>query len=419
MKKYKKFNKTLLLSTVLSLTALSLTMAQGGLSIDATTNTLVQDTSTTQATNELTRSRSINNLQYTERYNWMPSIPDNSFAGAATSDSYLSVGTTGNERQIKNVAAGAVDKNSTDAINGSQLAAATALMGNLGTTTASAIGAGTTVLGDGRLSIPSKEGIAHTGKTTISDAIEASRTTIDSEDQSIRIVKREDKGSIHYDLSLATPTATDTSALSNQVKDVSTKTDTLSTQVSTISNQVKDVSTKADAVSTQVNTLSDHVGNLSNHVDNLSNRVSDLSDEVKDVGSLSAALSALKPIQYDPAEPTQIMAGVGTYHGSTAGAIGLAHYTNDSTMIHAGAAYAGRDSKVMANAGITMKFGSGHRQSLASTSNSQEKDGALTNLEERVNALETQNNELVDYNKQLAADNESLKAKLDQILNKL
>lgn len=398
METYKKLNKSLFLGAFLSVTSASLTMAAGGLTIDTSNHTLVQDTSNTTASNEVERARSIGNLQYIERYNWMP-ISDNSFAGAAKSPSdYLSVGETGKERQIKNVAAGAVDKSSTDAINGSQLAATTSLIDKLGTTTASAIGAGTTILSNGQLSIPSEEGIAHTKQTNISDAIEASRTTVDSDDQSIRVVKRENNGAIHYDLSVAVPNASDTSVLSNQVKEVSNKTDTMSSQV---------------------NTLSNHVDNLSNHVDNLSNRVSDLSDEVKDVGSLGAALSALKPIQYDPAEPTQIMAGVGTYHGSTAGAIGLAHYTNDSTMIHAGAAYAGHDSKVMANAGITMKFGSGRAQSLASNPNYQERELAFTNLEKRVNTLETQNNELVDYNKQLAADNESLKNQLNQILNKL
>ncbi|TEW23598.1 hypothetical protein E2R48_10985, partial [Histophilus somni] len=42
-------------------------------------------------------------------------------AGVGASKSVVSLGNKDKERQIKHVAAGAVDKNSTDAINGSQL----------------------------------------------------------------------------------------------------------------------------------------------------------------------------------------------------------------------------------------------------------------------------------------------------------
>jgi len=74
--------------------------------------------------------------------------------------------------------------------------------------------------------------------------------------------------------------------------------------------------------------------------------------------ALGAALSALKPIQYDPLEPTQIMAGVGAYRSSTVVALGLAHYKNESMLLHAGVSYAGGgDNHLMANAGVTWKFG--------------------------------------------------------------
>ena len=35
--------------------------------------------------------------------------------------------------------------------------------------------------------------------------------------------------------------------------------------------------------------------------------------ETQRVGAHAAAMAALKPIQYDPLEPTQIMAGIGNY----------------------------------------------------------------------------------------------------------
>ena len=71
--------------------------------------------------------------------------------------------------------------------------------------------------------------------------------------------------------------------------------------------------------------------------------------------ALGAALAALNPIAYDPYEPTQIMAGLGNYKGHSAMAIGVAHYTNERTILHMGASSNGND--FMVNAGVTWKFG--------------------------------------------------------------
>ena len=72
-------------------------------------------------------------------------------------------------------------------------------------------------------------------------------------------------------------------------------------------------------------------------------------------GANAAALAALKPIQYNPLEPTQIMAGVGNYKSQTAVALGMAHYTNENTMFNIGISLDSHDN--MVNAGITHKFG--------------------------------------------------------------
>ena len=66
-------------------------------------------------------------------------------------------------------------------------------------------------------------------------------------------------------------------------------------------------------------------------------------------------MAGLKPLQYDPLEPTQVLAAVGNYKGSTAAAIGIAHYTNESTMLHMGVSLGGHDN--MVNAGVSYKFG--------------------------------------------------------------
>ena len=87
----------------------------------------------------------------------------------------------------------------------------------------------------------------------------------------------------------------------------------------------------------------------------LKQAISNVSTESQRVGAHAAAMAALKPIQYDPLEPTQVMAGVGNYRGETAAALGLAHYTNENTMLNVGVTLGGTHN--MVNAGVTHKFG--------------------------------------------------------------
>ena len=88
---------------------------------------------------------------------------------------------------------------------------------------------------------------------------------------------------------------------------------------------------------------------------NTSQAINQIAGEVQHVGAHAAAMAALKPIQYDPLEPTQVMAGVGNYRGETAAALGLAHYTNENTMFNVGVSVGGNHN--MVNAGVTHKFG--------------------------------------------------------------
>lgn len=93
-------------------------------------------------------------------------------------------------------------------------------------------------------------------------------------------------------------------------------------------------------------------------IGNLEDRTNRLDKDIKKAGASAVALAALKPIQYNPLKPTQIMAGVGTFRGETSTALGVAHYSNENTMFHIGAAYGGSNS-FAANAGVTFAVGSG------------------------------------------------------------
>ena len=99
------------------------------------------------------------------------------------------------------------------------------------------------------------------------------------------------------------------------------------------------------------------IENLRNEVNE---KIDDVKDEVNHVGSLSAALAGLHPMQYDPKAPTQVMAALGHYRNKQSVAVGLSYYFNDRFMVSAGVAIGGeRRVKSMANVGFTVKLGKG------------------------------------------------------------
>ena len=148
-------------------------------------------------------------------------------------------------------------------------------------------------------------------------------------------------------------------------------------------------------------------------------------------GANAAALAALKPIQYDPLAPTQIMAGIGNYKSQTAVALGVAHYTNEDTMFNIGASLDSQDA--MLNAGVTHKFGSStERKNIPD----RYKGGPISSIyvmQDEVSALKAQNSEMqamldkqssenaaiIAENKMLREQNEEMQRKVDLILSKL
>ena len=98
-----------------------------------------------------------------------------------------------------------------------------------------------------------------------------------------------------------------------------------------------------------------NVNQLKGATDGLANAINSVAGETQRVGAHAAAMSALKPIQYDPLEPIQVMAGIGNYRGETAAALGVAHYTAEDTMFHVGVSVGSHHN--MVNAGVTRKFG--------------------------------------------------------------
>ena len=152
---------------------------------------------------------------------------------------------------------------------------------------------------------------------------------------------------------------------------------------------------------------------------NITNKVDQLGEEIGRVGAQGAALSALKPIQYDPLEPTQIMAGYGNYRGNSAIAMGVAHYKNESTLMHAGLSWAGGSRHMMANAGVTWKVG--NRDSEAAVADRYRK-GPISStyaMQQEMAAMKAQNAGLKGEVSDLKAENEQMKAQIAAMMAKL
>ena len=151
----------------------------------------------------------------------------------------------------------------------------------------------------------------------------------------------------------------------------------------------------ADNVADAINQMTQ---NNSGNTTQLRQDISKVATETQRVGAHAAAMAALKPIQYDPLAPTQIMAGVGNYRGESAAALGIAHYTNDNTMFNVGVSVGGNHN--MINAGVTHKFGiSAEKKNIPD----RYKAGPISSIYV-----------MQDEMTQLRSENEAYKAKLDK-----
>ena len=157
------------------------------------------------------------------------------------------------------------------------------------------------------------------------------------------------------------------------------------------------------------------------NVNQLSNAMHSVDGKIADVGAASAAMAGLKPLQYDPLEPTQVLAAVGNYKGSTAAAIGIAHYTNESTMLHMGVSLGGHDN--MVNAGVSYKFGTSDAKKAIPA---RYKAGPISSayvMQDEVAALKAENLRMKQRDEELSAkyeqvqrDNEEMKAQIAMLM---
>ena len=157
------------------------------------------------------------------------------------------------------------------------------------------------------------------------------------------------------------------------------------------------------------------------NVNQLRNAMHSVDGKIADVGAASAAMAGLKPLQYDPLEPTQVLAAVGNYKGSTAAAIGIAHYTNESTMLHMGVSLGGHDN--MVNAGVSYRFGTSDAKKAIPA---RYKAGPISSayvMQDEVAALKAENLRMKQRDEELSAkyeqvqrDNDEMKAQIAMLM---
>ena len=152
------------------------------------------------------------------------------------------------------------------------------------------------------------------------------------------------------------------------------------------------------------------VGQVQATLSGVNSAFNGLDSKINTTGANAAALAGLKPLQYDPLEPTQIMAAYGHYHNKSAVAVGVAHFTDESTMFHAGVTL--DDENNMFNVGVTKKVGS---------------STAKKEIPERykggpISSLYVMNDEITalkEENARIKQENEETKAKLAMVMAKL
>ena len=195
-------------------------------------------------------------------------------------------------------------------------------------------------------------------------------------------------------------TITGASSPTNPGKTVSLTTDGLNNG----GNQIHNVAPGTSATDAAT------VGQVQATLSGVNSAFNGLDSKINTTGANAAALAGLKPLQYDPLEPTQIMAAYGHYHNKSAVAVGVAHFTDESTMFHAGVTL--DDENNMFNVGVTKKVGS---------------STAKKEIPERykggpISSIYVMNDEITalkEENARIKQENEETKAKLAMVMAKL
>ena len=260
-----------------------------------------------------------------------------------TADATVSIGSSGHERQLVNVAKGEVSNTSTDAINGSQLYKVQSEVDKKANKDASNL-TGTDV----------SKWQEKLGTGTVA----AGNTGLVTGDTVYNVVRN----------SAGNPLAV---AYDSIAKDHISLNGQNGTIISNVRNgQVAEGS--MDAVN-------------GGQLFETNSRINQLGGEVKHVGAISAALAGLHPQEYDDHYKLSIAAARGAYDGASAFALGAFYRPNSDLMFNAASTIS--SGKKAYTVGVSYKFGTSTKQSVLAENAA---------LQDKVNKLESMMNTIVN-----------------------
>ena len=149
---------------------------------------------------------------------------------------------------------------------------------------------------------------------------------------------------------------------------------------------------------------------VTNNIDNLGSSVNRLDTRINKVGAGAAALAALHPLDFNPSDKWDFAAGIGNYRDANSVAVGAFYRPNEDTMFSIGGSFGNGEN--MINAGVSLKFGNGDSQHSYNSNN-------IRDLQQKVTALQTENQQIKARDEKLAADNEEMKKKIDLLMQKV
>ena len=138
-------------------------------------------------------------------------------------------------------------------------------------------------------------------------------------------------------------------------------------------------------------------------------RLNRMDNDIAKVGAGAAALAALHPEGFDPADKWSFAVGYGHYRNANAGALGAFYKPNFDTTVSIGGTIGNGDP--MLNAGVSFKLGRRSARLSQNASDSQ--------LVQEVNALRADNNRLRDDSRAQAEKIERLEAQVAALLAKV
>lgn len=195
--------------------------------------------------------------------------------------------------------------------------------------------------------------------------------------------------------------------LSDAVVNVNNKVgDTSKLTTANLGNNLSDAVVKVDDKTKQnakdIEKVNGRVDELGGRVDTLGGAVSKLDSKVNKVGAGAAALAALHPMEFDSDNKLSFAAGVGSYHGASAAAIGAFYRPSEQVMF----SIAGNmgNGENMVNAGVSFAL---DRPSKTPTTKA-----AL------VKTVVAQNEQIAALNETLAEQNKKI-ARLEAMVEKL